>query len=155
KPYPPGTTDTYAGDAGAIAREIGPGVSVTVNVVGSDVLGNGPAAADGKLLDVLGGVVAHLRGGTAADAAALRTTDLQGFDRNLDALSAVRAGVGATTNRLDAAAARLSQTEQTVTDLLSQTEDADMAKTMVAFSMQQSVYQSALKSGAAVIQPSL
>src|SRR5205809_3647854 len=40
KPYPPGTTDTYAGDAGAIAREIGPGVSVTVNVVGSDVLGN-------------------------------------------------------------------------------------------------------------------
>ena len=54
-----------------------------------------------------------------------------------------------------AAAARLSQTEQTVTDLLSQTEDADMAKTMVAFSMQQSVYQSALKSGAAVIQPSL
>ena len=29
------------------------------------------------------------------------------------------------------------------------------SKTMVAFSMQQSVYQSALKSGAAVIQPSL
>ena len=35
------------------------------------------------------------------------------------------------------------------------TEDADMAKTMVDFSTQQAVYQSALRAGAQIIQPSL
>jgi flagellar hook-associated protein 3 FlgL len=39
--------------------------------------------------------------------------------------------------------------------LLSETEDADMAKTLVAFSTQQAVYQSALKSGANIVQSSL
>jgi flagellar hook-associated protein 3 FlgL len=155
KPYAAGASDGYAGDAGTIARGIGPGVAVPINVLGSDVLGSGATVADGKLLDVLRGVAAHLRGGTVADVDALRTTDLRGIDRNLDAVGGIRAAGGATANRLEAAASRIAQTDETVTGLLSSTEDADMAKAYVDFSMQQSVYQSALKSGAAVIQPSL
>ena len=45
--------------------------------------------------------------------------------------------------------------ELNVEDILSKTEDADMAKAMVDFSMHQSVYESALRSGARVLQPSL
>ena len=89
------------------------------------------------------------------DANALRTTDLQGLDTNLDALSQARATVGATTNRLDAANTRLQQVEESQTKLLSDVEDADMAKTMVDYSMQQSVYQAALHAGANIVQQSL
>jgi flagellar hook-associated protein 3 FlgL len=155
KPYAVGGTDTYAGDTGTVAREIGPGVAVNVNVVGQSILGDGQAANDGKLLDVLRDVAQHMRGGTTADANTLRTTDLKGLDANMDALTQARATVGATTNRLEAADSRLAQVEESTTKLLSDVEDADMAKTLIDFSMQQNVYQSALRAGSNIIQQSL
>jgi flagellar hook-associated protein 3 FlgL len=155
KPYAVGGVDTYAGNTGAVAREIGPGVAVQVNVVGQTVLGDGQGANDGKLLDVMRDLAQHLRGGTIADANSLRTGDLQGLDANLAALTQARASVGATTNRLEAADARLAQVEETTTKLLSNVEDADMAQTLVDYSLQQNVYQSALHAGANIIQQSL
>jgi flagellar hook-associated protein 3 FlgL len=155
RPYAVGGPDNYAGDGATVAREIGPGVSVQVNVIGQSLLGDGQAANDGKLLDTLRDVAQHLRGGTVADANALRNGDLKALDANLDALTQARATVGATTNRLEAANARLGQSEESATKLLSDVEDADMAKTLVDFSMQQNVYQSALHAGANIIQQSL
>jgi flagellar hook-associated protein 3 FlgL len=155
RPYDVTGADAYLGNAAPVAREIGPGVSVQVNVLGSDILGSGQASNDGKLLDVLRDVAQHLRGGTPADLAALRTTDLAGLSSNLDNLSRVRATVGATTNRLETAAGRLAELEEAATDLLSRNEDADMARAIVDYSMQQSVYQSALRSGANIVQSSL
>ena len=155
RPYAAGAVDTYVGNTGAIAREVGPGVSVQVNVLGSAVLGSGQAANDNKLLHVLRDIAQHLRGGTVADKEALRGTDLQRLIANGDELSRVRATVGATTGRLETAGARLAEVELTTSKLLSETEDADMAEAMIAFSMQQSVYQSALRSGASIVQTSL
>jgi flagellar hook-associated protein 3 FlgL len=154
-PYAVGGADTYLGDTAAVAREIGPGVSVQVNVVGQSLLGDGQGAADGKLLNVLRDISDHLKSGVVADANTLRTTDLKALDTNLDALSQSRATVGATTNRLETADSRLQEVEESLTKLLSDVEDADMAKTYVDFSMQQSVYQSALKAGANIVQQSL
>ena len=155
RPYAAGAVDTYVGNAGAIAREVGPGVSLQVNVLGSAVLGSGQAANDDKLLHVLRDIAQHLRGGTVADREALRGTDLRRLIANGDELSRVRATVGATTDRLETAGARLAELELTASTLLSETEDADMAEAMIAFSMQQSVYQSALRSGASIVQTSL
>jgi flagellar hook-associated protein 3 FlgL len=155
RPYAVGGADTFAGNTGAVAREIGPGVSVQVNVVAKDVLGDGQASGDGLLLDTLRDVTQHLRGGTTADMDALRTGDLKSLSTNLDNLSKVRATVGATTNRLETADARLQEVEESTTKLLSDVEDADMAKTMVDYSTQQSVYKSALQSGANIVQSSL
>jgi flagellar hook-associated protein 3 FlgL len=155
RPYTIGGADTFAGNTSPVAREIGPGVSVQVNVVAKDILGDGQTPGDGLLLDVLRDVTQHLRGGTVADLNALRTTDLKALSTNLDELSKVRATVGATTNRLETADARLQEVEASTTKLLSDVEDADMAKTMVDYSMQQSVYQSALHSGANIVQASL
>jgi flagellar hook-associated protein 3 FlgL len=155
RPYAVGGADVYAGNTAAVAREIGPGVAVQVNVVGQTLLGDGQAANDGKLLDTLRDIAQHLRGGTVADANALRNGDLKALDTNLDALTQARATVGATTNRLEAADSRLSQTEESAMKLLSDVEDADMAQTLIDFSMQQNVYQSALHAGANIIQQSL
>ncbi len=157
RPYTVGGTDAYAGDAGNIVRTIGPGVSVPVNVRGADFLGGDPAVAqpDGLLRTTLRDVATHLRGGTAADADALRGADLIALDRNLDNITSIRASVGATTNRLETAVLRLRELEEASTESLSKTEGADMAKTLTDFSLQQAVYQSALKTGANIVQNSL
>jgi len=151
KPY--GTaSDAYLGDGGDMVRSIGPGVSVIINARGSDVIGNG---ADGKLLNTLRDISAHLRGGTPADQTALGTTDIVSIDRSIDVVLTARAKIGSTANRLDSADDRLAELQESAKSLLSNTEDADMASTIVEYSTQQAVYQSALRAGAGIVQSSL
>ena len=153
KPYAVGGADTYNGDAGNIVRTIGPDVSLPINARASDFLGSG--GGDGKLIDTLRGIASHLRSGTPADANALRNGDIVALDANLNTFNAVRATIGAQTNRLETAKMRLGELEENSTNQLSGIEHADMAKTLIDYSLQQSVYQSALKSGAQVLQGSL
>ena len=146
--------DSYNGNTGGVYRQIGPGVSVQINTVGSDVLGNG-TPGDGGLLSVLRQASADMRSGTATSADSLRTTDLSSLDTAMAKLSSAQAVVGATSNRLTSATNRLKQIEQATTGLLSDTTDADMAQTMTDFSMQSNVYQAALQAGAHIVQTSL
>ena len=67
----------------------------------------------------------------------------------------VRALNGARENRLEAALSRLGEVEESTLKQLSETEDADIAKTLIEFSSQQAAYQAALKAGASIIHPSL
>ena len=155
KPYTVGGADGFGGNNAAVAREIGPGVSVQVNVIGEDLLGNGQGAGDNLLLDNLRDIAQHLRSGTVADMNTVRSTDIQNIDANMSRLTQARATVGATTNRLTAADNRLAEVEESAIKLLSDVEDADMAKVLIDFSMQQNVYQSALHAGANIVQQSL
>lgn len=150
--YAAGADDAYKGNGSAIARQIGPGTSIEVNVLGSSVLGDGQAAGDDKLLHVLRDIADHLRSG---DSANLQNSDLKRLDANADALLGVRALNGARTNRLDAAVGRLAQVEQTTLSQLSETEDADIAKTLIDLHSQQAAYQAALRAGASIVQSSL
>jgi flagellar hook-associated protein 3 FlgL len=156
-PYTAGAVDTYNGNTDPVAREIGPGVSVQVNIIGESIFGNGqaPPPGDDRLLDVLRDIADHLRGNTPADLHTLRNGDLQRLDANFDELSRIRATVGAVTSRLEAAEGSLGEVEETSIKLLSDVEDADMAKVLLDYSTQQAVYQSALKAGANVLQASL
>lgn len=151
QPFPaPGLT--YAGDANTMQRVIGQGEQVDLNLRGWEAFSVPPTAAGQNVLQLLDKVATDLQAGNRA---ALGGPDLQGVDAMLDQLSASRAQVGARVNRLETQQTRLKDLELNVEDLLSKTEDADMAKAMVDFSMQQSIYQSALQSGARVLQPSL
>jgi len=151
KPFPsPGLT--YAGDDNVMQRVIGQGEQVDLNLRGWEAFSVVAASLKKKALQLLDQIATDLQSGNRA---ALGNADLQGVDNMLDQLSAARAQVGARTNRLETQQTRLKDTELNVEDLLSKTEDADMAKAMVDFSMQQSIYQSALQSGARVLQPSL
>jgi flagellar hook-associated protein 3 FlgL len=143
---------TYAGDDNTMQRVIGQGEQVDLNLRGWEAFSVPPATGGQNVLQLLDKVATDLQAGKRA---ALGGPDLQGVDAMLDQLSASRAQVGARTNRLETQQTRLKDLELNVEDLLSKTEDADMAKAMVDFSMQQSIYQSALQSGARVLQPSL
>jgi flagellar hook-associated protein 3 FlgL len=156
-PYAPGD-DAYLGDEAGwnpaipgIIREIGPGVSVSINVVARQMLGDGQGAGDGKLLDVMRDAVDNLRAGNAGG---LRG-DMDRLETNFDSLLEVRAANGAKTNRLEAALGRLTQLEESVIDQLSKTEDADIAKTLIELNSQTAAYQAALRAGASIVQTSL
>jgi flagellar hook-associated protein 3 FlgL len=148
-----GTTpnDGYSGDAASQLREIGPGVTLAVNVRGDEVLGGTPGAS-GNMLGVLRDIATHLRAG---DTQSLGNADLKALDGQIDNVLAVQARVGAGMNRLETASSRLAQIEESATSMLSNTEDADMAKVLTDFSTQQAVYQSALQAGARIVQTSL
>jgi flagellar hook-associated protein 3 FlgL len=143
--------DAYAGDAASQLREIGPNVTLAINVHGDEVLGGAPGST-GNLLGALRDVATHLRAG---DTASLGTTDLKAMTDQIDNVLSVQARVGAGMNRLETASSRLQEIEESTMSMLSETEDADMAETLVNFSTQQAVYQSALNAGARIVQSSL
>jgi flagellar hook-associated protein 3 FlgL len=159
-PYKLGTDDSYQGDQGGldpavpgIVREVGPGVTMTINTVAVEILGEGRTTpADGKLLNALRDISDHLK---ANDGASLRGADIAALNTKLDALLEVRARNGAQTNRLDAASTRMDQITGALTNQLSETEDADIAKTLIQFNSQSAAYQAALKAGANIVQSSL
>ena len=158
RPYAGGADDTYHGDEAGfdptlpgIVREIGPGVTMTINTVGRDVLGDGQSANDNKLLHVLRDAVDHLNAG---DGPSLRA-DLSRLDTNLDHILEVRAANGARAQRLETALSRLQQTEESTLGQLSETEDADIAKTLIELNSQTAAYQAALRAGANLVQSSL
>lgn len=141
-PYDPDGADTYNGDTGSIVRTIGPGVSVQLNGSLGSVLGNG---SDGKALQVLRDIAAHLRGGTAADTNALRTSDLSAIDASMADVSTARAEAGALTNRLTTAANRLTDLQTSTEKVRSGVEYVDLAEAISQLSSQQAVYQAALQ----------
>jgi flagellar hook-associated protein 3 FlgL len=159
-PYLLGDDDTYQGDLGGldpavpgIVREIGPGVTMTINSAAVELLGDGRTnPTDGKLLNALRDVSDHLK---ANDGTALRGGDMTALQTQLDSALKIRARNGAQTNRLDAASTRLDQITGTLTNQLSNTEDADIAKTLIQFNSQSAAYQAALKAGANIVQSSL
>jgi flagellar hook-associated protein 3 FlgL len=149
----------------AVIREAGTGATLQVNapftpvggagaqaLTGQSVLGGGNTAADGRVLDVLETVAAHLRAGNVT---ALQTTDLRALDANQQALSGARAAVGTTLNRADAATKRLQDLEDLTSKGIDDLTGVDLAKALTDFTAQQSAYQAALKVGSQIIQPSL
>src|SRR5262249_5402015 len=132
-PYNLGADDAYQGnEAGldptvpGVIREIGPGVTISINSVGREILGDGRAnPTDGKLLNVLRDIAEHL---PSNDGVSLRGGDVPTLKDQLDSVLKVRSRNGAMTNRLDAASTRLEQITGAVTEQLTNTEDADIAK---------------------------
>src|SRR5205823_5936174 len=137
QPYTPGASDAYAGDTNAIVREVGPGVQVQVNSIGSTVIGD----TNSGLLKALRDAISDLNAGNQS---ALSTTDLQALSTAADGITNERAVVGARAARLDAASSRLDEVLGVGTKLLSETEDADMAQTAIDYSTPQAVYTAAL-----------
>lgn len=154
-PYGQGEKDEFQGNTETISRAIAPNASVTVSTNLSEVLGNGQASGDGKLLDVLRTIAQHLNEATPANREALSSTDLKALDGSLESLSEAQSIAGSATDQLQMAATRIESLELSIGKTLSNTEDTDIAKTTIAFSNQQAAYEAALRAGASIVQESL
>ena len=74
---------------------------------------------------------------------------------NLNSLSGLSANVGAVQDRLQMASSRIQTLQTSDTQVLSNTQDADMATTEINFSTQQAALTAALQAGANIVQQSL
>lgn len=158
QPYQTSTGDLYqgnSGSAGAVTRLIGPGTTLQVNVDLSSVLGNGSAGSggsDGKLLDTLNTIYSDMTSGNVTN---LGNSDLKSVDTNFGALTQMQAGLGATSDRLQLASSRIQSLQTSDTQVLSNTQDADMAQVAIDYSTEQAAYTAALRAGANIVQSSL
>jgi len=156
EPYQSGSNDTYAGNTGQVTRTIGPNTSLTVNSNLSGVLGNGQTvsgqpAGDGLLLNTLRNISDDMQSGNSS----ALNTDLSSLDTNLNSLNGLSANVGAVQDRLQMAASRIQTLQTSDTQVLSNTQDADMASTEISYSTQQAALTAALQAGASIVQQSL
>lgn len=142
-PFDPATY-SYRGDSGEITREIGPGVTMTINVPGDQVFGS--------LLATMNRIAVDMRAGNTAGLSGTRLTEL---DADLDRLLALRSETGAKVNRLEFSRDQLGDLEVRFTDLLSKVEDADLARTILELKNQENARTMALQAGARIIQPTL
>jgi flagellar hook-associated protein 3 FlgL len=157
QPYQSGANDAYAGNTGAVNREIGPGTSLTINANLSGVLGTGQTVAgqpagDGLLLNTLRNIVDDMQSGNTGS---LSANDLKQLDTNLNSLTGLSANAGGITDRLQMASSRIESLQASDAQALSNTQDADMAKTSVDFSTEQAALTAALQAGAHIVQQSL
>ncbi len=155
-PYASGTDDTYAGNSGQVTRTIGPNTSLTVSANLSGALGNGQTvsgqpAGDGLLLNTLRNVADDMQSGNSSAV----NSDLSGLTSGLNSLGGLSATVGATTDRLQMAGSRIQTLQSDDTQVLSNTQDADMATTEISYSTQQAALTAALQAGASIVQQSL
>jgi flagellar hook-associated protein 3 FlgL len=155
QPYQQGESDTYAGNNEGVSRAVGPGASIGVSTDISSVLGNGAASKDGKLLDTLRTITAHLQGGTKEDVEALNSTDLKSLDANIEALTELQAKSGSAIDQFQTTIISIEGLQASITATLSSTEDTNIATASIAFSNQQAAYSAALRAGASIVQESL
>ncbi len=80
---------------------------------------------------------------------------LADMDVHVDNVIRFRSKMGAIYNRLEAAGDRNTSQNLSMTELLSKSEDIDLAEKMMEFSMMSTVYQASLSTGAKILQPSL
>jgi flagellar hook-associated protein 3 FlgL len=154
-PYESGAEDTFKGNTASVTRAIAPGASVNVTSNLSSVLGNGQTPGDGKLLDVLRTISQNLRSGTPEGLKALSGEDLTKLESSIDSLTQLQASAGSVTDQMRVAGSRIEDLQVTTTETLSNTQDADIAKTSITFSNQQAAYDAALRAGASIVQESL
>jgi flagellar hook-associated protein 3 FlgL len=152
-PYSSADNSFHGTVGGQVQRTVSAGTSstanVTVNTQVYQVL-NGSANDDPGLLSQLQSIADALKAGNQPPAGSL--TQLSG---SLSGLEQQSATLGSAQDRLSLASTRLQSLQLSVTDSLSNDQDANMAQTMTTFSNQQAAFTAALKAGANIVQTSL
>ncbi len=147
----PGNHVSYSGDDGLITRRVGPGVEIQVNVPGDLQVGG----ADGGFFDNLLNTAADMRDALFAGDADGLDAGLGELDANQDEILAVRSQVGSRANRLDMSENRLEDMRISLTRVLSETADVDVAEAIMHLSMTERAYQVTLATGARILPQTL
>ena len=135
----------YVGTSAPVQRTIAPGVQVQVNVNGDATFG--PPGND--IFTTLAQISDAIHNNTSLTAlsAQLKT--------QTQTLQTAQAMVGSTYARVDSTKAQNTTNASTMTQNLSNVEDADMAQVLMNLQAQETTYQAALAAAAKAIQPSL
>lgn len=144
------TNNSYSGDNGVIEFEVGAGGNkIAVNVTGDKVFD--VSGGTSQLLTMMDNLKNALDSGDHQAVSNL----IVDVDKQMENVLAVRAEVGAKSNRIDLIKNRLQDDNYNFTALLSKNEDADLAQVITNLKMDENVYRASLAAGARIMQPSL
>ncbi|MEP9411270.1 MAG: flagellar hook-associated protein FlgL [Candidatus Brocadia sp.] len=141
------TSISYAGNNEEIKYQVGPNTYIQVNISGGTFFqNNGVFSTLISLRDAL-------ESGSFDPAAFL---DLRNrLDTTVDTLLSETTRFGAKANRLELTAQSLENSRIALKELISYTEDADIASLIMDLKHQENLLQSSLETGARIIQPTL
>lgn len=136
--------------------EISQGVTMDYNVSATDILlfkdKNGASI---NVMDLLKDITNNVASENPIDAAKITGENLKVMDETVSNLLRIRAEVGAKQNRMESAGSQNEDQNFNLTDILSQTEDIDLAQKNIEAAVAQNVYMASLQVSAKIIQPSL
>lgn len=138
---------TYEGNNEEIDYQIGPNTYIQINTPGGTVF------QDNGLFSTLISMRDELES-SAFDSSAFLDSR-KNLDDATDALSTEITRYGAKTNRLELTSQSLENLQITLKELISYTEDADVATLIMDLKNQENILQSSLETGARIIQPTL
>ncbi len=131
---------------GAILRQVDHGVNIQVNVAGRDLFEGAQSAFTSFI---------NLRD-------SLRDNDISGVRQSITDLEAVREKIsdsrgvlGARTNRVELTRALQERFEVNLNSVLGDTEDTNLAETVIDLQAAQQTFQAALAAGGTIFQPTL
>lgn len=138
------TAGTFQGDQNQLSIEISKGVKLEYSVPGDRAFGDAIKTLDHLLQNLNNG-----------DNGAISSNSLSEISQSLDKMLTLRSEMGAKVSRLDLAFNRYEDLSVKHTELISEYEDIDLAETTMQLRIAETVYRTALASGARIIQPSL
>jgi flagellar hook-associated protein 3 FlgL len=133
---------TYAGNNGSKNTQVLSWVSLPVNIPGSKVFNFDGSAGDGTT--DLFSMVTQLQDAITSGDKDTVSAQLDNIDKNLDNLLSCTARIGSWLSRMESASNVLSETEDRMKSMLSDTEDIDLVEAVVDLKTQENVYQTAL-----------
>ena len=136
----------YSGDNSSKTVIIGSTTQIQIAADGSDIF---QSAAD--IFTELADLESDLIAGIPADI----TSHISTLDSAIDQINAVRAENASGYTRLEATENHYQYFKLNMQDLLSKTEDADLAKAVVSFKAQETAYESTLATSSMIMQKSL
>ncbi len=149
KPYDSINAVNTTPNQGKINLEVGKGILIGVNISGADLFGE---ASNSTNVFV---ALKELENALLNDNTVAITNSLTNIDERLNIVIERFADSGAISNRIDLINNRLKSENINLQSLISQTEDADMAKIITDMNSANNVYEASLKVTADIIQSSL
>lgn len=138
----------YQGDIGTINYQIGVSDLIEASLTAEEIFIN---VNSEDLLKDMQDMYDFMNAGDHQGMAGL----IGNFERHLENILNRTAEVGAKSSRMELAINRLKDENLNFTNLLSKTEDADMADVLIRLTSEENVYRASLASGARIIQPTL
>lgn len=136
-------------DSGKINFIVGESIQLPINVTGNEVFGNSTEADN--LFVIFNTISQALASGDQKEL----SNQLTNIDTRTNKMLAIRAEIGAKTNRVELMQGRLSDLEVNLTDLQAKVEDADYAELSIKSKIQENIYNASLSTGSKIISQSL
>jgi flagellar hook-associated protein 3 FlgL len=148
-PYSSSAAEITTTDNGQVMYDLGNGVNLPVNIPGNQFFGS--SSDSDNAFNVLKQLQTALNNNDQSTIGNL----IGQIDSRTNTMLGSQSQVGALTDRAQLMQNRMSDLSQTVTGLLSNVQDADLAKVITDLNTAQTVQTASLEVGAKVIQPSL